>query len=153
MAPKERKTVYFITVDEYEDHPESGQLMLKKPTTRIQFPYLNDAEHRDRDGIHHPAQARSLSPDKWHGMYTIPGDSEGYDKMVAVMDRATKAYPKKIIGPFARAEEAIQAKHFVRTQTPKEKVGTLTAKVEDQNKELAELKATLAAFNDKRNNG
>jgi len=146
MASKERKTVYFITVDEYEDHPESGELMLKKPTIRIQFPYLNDPEHRDRDGIYHPAQSRSLEPDMWHGMYTILGDSSDYEKMLAVMERAVKAYPNKIIGPFVRAEEAIQAKHTVRTQTPREKNKILEVKVGDQNKELAELKAQIAAL-------
>jgi len=145
-SKKKDEGAYYITVDEYEDNPETGELMLVSPRMRVQFPYVNDQPYTDKDGVFHAAEARSLTPDTWHGMYSIPANADRRDKMVAVMNAAVKKYPDKIIGPYDTPEEAIQAKHAQRKATPRELVARLGEQVETQNTELEELRAKLAAM-------
>jgi hypothetical protein len=142
---KEKATLFFVTVDEYEDHPETGELMLKKPVMRLEIPYINEAAWA-KDGVNHPAIARSLKPSQWHGLYTVPGNSEYRDRMEAVMRAAVKKYPNKILGPFEVETEALEAKHVARATTPREAVRTLTAQNHAKDEELETLKAQLAAI-------
>lgn len=146
MATKDTD-LFFVAVDEYEDHPETGELMLKRPVMREQIPYINEQAYT-KDGVYHPAIADSLVPDKWNGLYIVKAGvgAERRKRMLAVMKQAVEDYEGKIIGPFESRELAIQAKHAARPPTPKELNKSLSAKVESQNAELADLKAKLAAY-------
>lgn len=137
------KDQFFVVVDEYEDHPETGELMLKRPLMRPIFPCVNKRAY-EKDGVYHPAVKRSMIAQSWHGVYTVLGNDEYNAEKMAVMTEVVKDHPKKIIGPYDSIEDAIQAKHAERTQTPREKVGSLSIENKELNTELAELKAQIA---------
>jgi hypothetical protein len=153
MADKKQapEVQVWITVDEYEDHPETGELVLKHPAQRVQIVTVNKPAFTGPDGVYHAAVAKSVTPDKWHGMYTIDMKGEWARQECAVMEAAQKKYPN-IIGPFDSPIEAIRAKQVARKKTPREaaaEAGTLKETVATQSAEIAELKAKLALIEQK----
>jgi len=145
----DKKDQFFVVVDQYEDHPESGELMLKRPIERPIFPCVNKSAYA-KDGVFHPAVKRSMEANKWHGTYTVLGKDEYQKEKLAVMTAVVKDHPGKIIGPYDSVEDAIQAKHAERTPTNSEKVGSLSAENAELNTELVELKEKIAQIEGKK---
>lgn len=137
---------FYVVVDDYHDHPETGQLMLKQPLFRVKFLAVNNPAYRDADGVMHSAEKAWCEADKWNGVYAVEPNDRFAKQKNACMAEQVKRHPGKIIGPFATREEAVFAKHTVRKKTPKEAVAAAEQKVQAQEQELTQLRERLLSL-------
>tara|TARA_R110000824_G_scaffold33479_2_gene107235 strand:- start:718 stop:1215 length:498 start_codon:yes stop_codon:yes gene_type:complete len=137
---------FFVVVDQFLDHPETGELIVKQPVFRTKFCALNRPAFTDRGGIAHSPLKVMIAPDVPNGVYYVNVSAGFSGEKSAIMLFQMKRYPKKIIGPFRTQQEALLAKHAARPKTTNEHVGHLQIENSAKEEELVALRARLASL-------
>jgi hypothetical protein len=137
---------FYVVVDQFTDHPESGELMLKRPCFRTKFLAVNAPAFTDANQIAHSPIKVMVDPDETNGVYSVVM-SDGYSgEKSAIMKFKVKQYPDIIIGPFETQREALLAKHIARPQTDNERIGKLESDGAAKDDELALLRERIAVL-------
>jgi len=149
MAPSVKalkKDEFFVVVDEFMDHPVTGELMLKQPVFRNKFMAVNIVAFTDENRIVHGPVKVMVDPDQTNGIYSAQVEDGFSGEKSAIMKFKVKQYAGKILGPFESAREALLAKHAARPKTKTERVSKLELESAEKDDELTLLKARLATL-------
>ena len=148
VAPEKalNKDEFYVVVDEFMDHPETGELMLKQPVFRNKFMAVNIVAFTDENRIVHAPVKVMMNPDPTNGIYSVQVSGGFSGEKSAIMKFKVKQYEGKILGPFDSAKEALLAKHAARPKTKTERVSKLETEGSQKDEELALLKARLATL-------
>ena len=141
-VPALKKSAFYVVVDEYTDHPETGELMLKQPVFRTTFCAVNNPAYTDTSGVAHSPVKVMVAPDATNGIYPITVDAGHSGEKAAIMNFMSEKYAE-ILGPFDTPKEAHLAKHEARPKTRLERIGRLEHENAEKDDELAVLRARV----------
>jgi len=143
------KDEFYVVVDGFTDHPETGELMLNQPVFRTKFLAVNQPAYTDKGGVAHTPLKVIIEPDALNGIYYVQV-AGGYSREKSeIMKFQQKRYPNMILGPFDTQNEALVAKHEARPKTKNEKIGQLADANQQKDAEILALRERLTKLETK----
>jgi len=143
-APPIKKDEFYVVVDHFTDHPETGELIVKQPVFRTKFLAVNRPAHTDMNGIAHQPVKVMIDPEPTNGVYSALASQNFSGEKSAIMKHKVIQHQGVILGPFDTVQEALIAKHTARPKTTREVVGLQTAELATKDEELSALRARIA---------
>ena len=174
-AAEASREVWFAVVDEVQAHPETGEIMLKRPLFRSEiFCSQTQGWTNQTTGERHIERTIVAIPDFYSGLYGPFSPTNDDDKLkIRSLKRRAEQDISPIIGPFNSRIEAQTAQIKARKKLPQERVAELENEVAtlktgalpmpeaeklkatamEQSQEIAELRARIAEMEKKGKRG